>query len=246
MSLSTAVVVVLSLLTVIAVCGSGVGILICCVLWIKHSESVWTKAEREGMKRVKRGKRNGAPRQLKPAKTNTELLKQTGFTNLTANLKHSNYDTRTRKTTEQRTNSTEMAQNETYAETRHQEHIIQEDTCTSQLANNTSDSNRAIETVQNALYCTTVHIPATELGHSNSVDSMHSLVGREQGDKENTTIKTASNVAYVYSHNSSGLDVIYEELPEDSVTSKIRVQKGGKDHKLNEYVNVHSRSETTL
>ena len=45
---STMVVLEVTLtLAAIAVCCTGVGILVCCVAWLRRSESVWTKAEKE-------------------------------------------------------------------------------------------------------------------------------------------------------------------------------------------------------
>ena len=205
-------------LAAIAVCGTGVAILACCVAWLKRSESVWTKAEKEEIRPVKKERKKEEPGCLK---TKVESLKQTGFTNLTA------YEIPVRSTGITNTsgpaaNSVEIAQNEDYIQMHHLTHI-QEDGSQVQVADVKGTANSEIKTVQNTSYRPT-HSHTTEQGHTSSAntdESMYTYISSEEANCA-TMMNMASNVAYQHVCSEScqhTLDVIYEETPPESVVS---------------------------
>ena len=255
MSLTTVVVVVAPLLAVLAVC-TGVGILVCCVVWMKRSESIWTKAEREEEKRVK--KQKGPDLKIAKIKADSELSKQKGFKNSTASSYH--YDVHVPayttdsaiQSTDQTTNSMETAQNEAYIETRHLTHIEENtsqaaDTSNSrQAASVTSTSNTEIKTAQNAAYKKTYSY-TTELGQNSSGSADESMYTYISNEQVRSAMKVTHNVAYIRSHHHATLDVIYEENQLDSVISRDRTQAGQNNgHNLNVNVHAYPKSETML
>ena len=229
-----AVVVIILTLAAIAVCCTGVGILVCCIAWLKRSESVWTKAEKEDIEIVKKETKK-EELHVGHLKTKAELHKQTGFTNLRA------YEIPVSATgitsTGLAAKSVEIAQNAAYIETRHLAHI-QEDNL--QVADIKSTNNTEIKAVQNAAYKPT-HSHTTEPGHTSSVSTDESVYTYISSEEANSAMKMASNVAYLRSHHHT-LDVIYEETPPDSAISRDRTHNSA--HNLN--VHAYTKSETTL
>ena len=235
------VLVVLLSLAAVAVCCTGVGILVCCIAWLKRSESVWTKAEREDIELAKTERKKGELH-VGHLMTKAELHKQIGFTNLTAyEIPVSTTGITSRGPT---ANSVEIVQNEAYIDTRCLAHI-QEDN--SQVADIKSTSYTEIKAVQNVAYKPT-NSHTTEPTHaygtsSGSVDeSLYTYISSEQANS--AAMNMASNVAYIRSHHRP-LDVIYEETRPDGGISRDRTQAGhNRDYNLN--VHAHTKSETTL
>lgn len=224
----------------IAVCCTGVGILLCCIVWLKHSESVWTKAEKEEEMKTQTKKE-----ELGHLKTKRELYKRTGFTNMRA------YEIPVRSSGTTSTglaaNSVETAQNEAYTETRHLVHTQLYD---SQI--NVTDingtSNTEIKTVQNTSYKPTTHSQTTGQGQtsngSTDDESMYTYISSDQVNSV-PAINIASNVAYIRSYHQHTLDVIYEETQPDSVASRDKTQAQS-DSDYNSNACAYTKSETLL
>lgn len=258
--MTTVVAVVASLLAVLAV-GTGVGVLVCCVVWLKRSESIWTKAEQEEEKIVKRKrKQNGPGLKAVKIKADSELPKQTGFKNSTANSYSCDVHVQAYTTdsaikhTDQATNSMEIAQNEAYSEIHHPVQI-QEDTSahiqeenSSQEANVTNKSNTEIKADQNVAYKST-HCHTKQSGHTSSAsadESEYTYISSEQANS--AMISMARNVAYLRSHHHTTLDVIYEENQSNGAISRDRRTQAGhnSDYNLNVHEHAHTKSETLV
>ena len=233
-----AVVVIILTLAAIAVCCTGVGILVCCIAWLKRSESVWTKAEKEEIELVKKERKNEELHVGYLKTKEAKLHKQTGFTNLRA------YEIPVSATgitsTGLAAKSVEITQNAAYIETHHLAHT-QEDNL--QVADIKSTSNTEIKAVQNAAYKPT-QSHTTEPGHASSVSTDESVYTYISSEEANSTMNMASNVAYLCSHHHT-LDVIYEETLPDSDISRDRTQ-AGHNSAYNLNVHAYTKSETML
>ena len=253
MSSSTTLLVVIILISVVAVCGTGVGILVCCLAWMRRSESVWTKAELKEMKLLKRDQqreRKKGPQQVEAAKTKEELPQHRGLATRTA---RDSYDTPVNvvgntvmnvSTDLGTSNSMVTARNEAYIKTPHQVHI-QGNTIQAANSSHSATNNKEIKTVQNAAYVKT-HDHATELGHNSgtSADASPYTYPYMSNGQTDCDIGMASNIAYLRSHHHHPLDVIYEERQPDSVRGLTRQDRTYAEHSSN--LNAHTKSETML
>ena len=236
-------------LAAVAVCCTGVGILVCCVAWLKRSESVWTKAEKE--EEIKKQTKKEEQRYLK---TKLKQQRQTRFANVsayeipvsvknTSGLAPNSVEIHiAQNTAGLPANNVEIAQNEAYIETRHPAHFQ------AQAADrkSTTCSTTEIRAVQNTSYQPT-YSPTAEPGHvhrpsTTDDDSVYTYISSEQGSS--VVMNMASNVAYIRSHHQhTTLDVIYEET---SVASQDKTQARQNSSDCNLNTRAYTKSETTL
>ena len=224
-------------LAAIAVCCTGVGILVCCVAWLKRSESVWTKAEKE--EEIKKQTKKEEQRHSK-----IKQHRQTRFANVSA------YEVpvSVKNTSGLSANNVEIDQNEVHIATRHPAHF-QEHHSQAADRKSTTYSTTEIRAVQNTSYQPT-YSPTAEPGHvhrpsATDDDSVYTYVSDEQGSS--VVMNMASNVAYIRSHHQhTTLDVIYEETQPDSVASqdKTQARQNSSDCDLNTHA--YTKSEITL
>ena len=243
-------------LAAIAVCCTGVGILVCCVAWLRRSESVWTKAEKEEEIKKKTKKE-----EQRCSKTKLKQHRRTRFANVSAyevpvSIRNTSGPAANsvqvhvaQNTSGLAANNMETAQNEAYIETRHLVHYQEHN---SQAANrkSTTCSTMEIRAVQNTSY-EPKHSSITEPGHvyrpsASDDDLVYTYITSEQ--ENSAVMNMASNVAYIHSHHQhTTLDVIYEETQSDSIASRDNTQawQNSSDCNLNTRAYT-TKSETTL
>ena len=243
-------------LAAIAVCCTGVGILVCCVAWLKRSESVWTKAEKE-----EEIKKQTKKEEQRHSKTKLKQHRQTRFANVsayevpdsvknTSGLAPNSVEIHVAQNTSGLpANNVEIDQNEAYIATRHPAHFQEHNSQAADRKTGTTCSTMEIRAVQNTSYQPTYSL-TTEPGHvhrpsATDDDSVYTYISSEQGSS--VVMNMASNVAYIRSHHQhTTLDVIYEETQPDSVASQDKTQARQNSSDCNLNTRAYTKSETTL
>lgn len=203
-SLATSLMIFLVLLPIVAVVCIGTAILICCIVWVKQSESVWTKSELEE-KRLANGQQERRQREDSKqdgSKSKAKLTQRSGNRHPGASRDSNQVDNIVDDVNTQRTSSCthiEMSDNEAYTNEHqniciHDYEIIDDDSALFRGAN--SQAAQPLTTTNAAYQATGISGPKHTDESSTYIYTYTRTCTRPmQGNSE---METNDNKAYLY------------------------------------------------